>query len=161
MQRSCSSTTSGLIYCWEAQTLLKPGWKGNLAALDQSGVLEQWDGLLSTSVGFWRGAERGAGGKGWTLGAALLSSASLGVFDKLTLCTLSVGLSLSNTRSATLQLPGHSVLAGCQPGRTEGKEAQQLLLTSEAFFQLAKSLINPPIFPPAALFFGEDRKSVV
>lgn len=28
---------------------------------------------------------------------------------------------------------GHSVLAGCQPGHTEGKEAQQLLLTSEAF----------------------------
>lgn len=37
------------------QTLPKPGWKGNLAAQDQSGVLEQWDGLLSTSVGLWRG----------------------------------------------------------------------------------------------------------
>lgn len=45
------------------------------------------------------------------------ANASLGVFDKLTLCTLSVELSLSNTRSAALQLSVGvaEVFSGCYP----------------------------------------------
>lgn len=61
------------------------------------------------------------------------ADASLGVFDKLTLCTLSVELSLSNTRSAALQLPVGvaEVFAGALAwANGEGKEG---LLASEAF----------------------------
>lgn len=64
------------------------------------------------------------------------ANASLGVFDKLTLCTLSVGLSLSNTRSAALQLSvgDAEVFAGVPPwANREGKEGLKLPLTSEAF----------------------------
>ena len=64
------------------------------------------------------------------------ANASLGVFDKLTLCTLSVELSLSNTRSAALQLSVGvaEVFAGVPSwANGEGKEGLKLLLTSEAF----------------------------
>lgn len=63
------------------------------------------------------------------------ANASLGVFDKLTLCTLSVELSLSNTRSAALQLlvGVAEVFAGMPSwANGEGKEGLKLLLTSEA-----------------------------
>lgn len=42
----------------------------------------------------------------------------------------------------------------------EGKEAQQLLINCRGFFQLAKSIINPPIFPPPTRFFGWERTTL-
>lgn len=107
--------TSVLIYCWEGYPDRHFQNRGGRETWQHRNRQVFW----STGMGCWvprwvsgevpsleRKTPARAGGEGWTLGVALLSSASLGVFDKLTLCTLSVGLSLSNTRSATLQLPG-------------------------------------------------------
>lgn len=95
-----------------------------------------------------------AGGKGWTLSMALLSSASLGVFDKLTLCTLSVGLSLSNTRSATLQLPAVTVSSlDANLGTQRGKRSTAAVVNCRGFFQLAKSIINPSHISPSYMLF--------
>lgn len=97
-----------------------------------------------------------AGGKGWTLGMALLSSASLGVFDKLTLCTLSVGLSLSNTRSATLQLPAVTVSSlDANLGTQRGKRSTAAVINCRGFFQLAKTSLTLPYFPLLHAFLDE------
>lgn len=115
MQRSC---TSAQIYCWEGYPdRHSQNWGGRETWQHRISQVF-WNNGMGCSIPRWVSGEvpslerktlARAGGKGWTLGMALLSSASLGVFDKLTLCTLSVGLSLSNTRSATLQLPAVTV----------------------------------------------------
>lgn len=89
------------------------------------------------------------------------ANASLGVFDKLTLCTLSVELSLSNTRSAALQLSVGvaDVFAGVPSSwaNEKRKRRAETAVNFRGFIQLAKHIVIPPLFPSPRLFFGRER----
>lgn len=163
MQRSCTSTTSALICCWEGcPNRYFQNWGGRETW--QHRILQVfWNNWMGCSVPRWvsgempsleKKAPARAGGRVCSLGVALLSNASLGVFDKLTLCTLSVGLSLSNTRSATLQLLGSRWPRRMPAWAHRGKRSTAAVVNFTGFFQLAKSIIYPSIFPPPAFFFG-------
>lgn len=117
----------------------KAGWRENLRAQGQSPAV--------SDLGFQRGAghgeeEEGAGAL--SMWPRCSAGASLGVFDKLTLCTLSVELSLSNTRSAALQLSlaSRGPLLGASLCKGRGKRGTEV----SGLFQLAKAIVTPPVF---------------
>lgn len=142
------------------QALLKLGCKGNLTAWHQTGIQQ----VCSIPCHIY-GEDQNADAKApaqvkegvSSLGVQLCcsASASLGVFDKLTLCQTECQTQLVKyTQCCTAAVSRLTVFTEMLSWTNEkGKEGLNLLLTSETFSS-SQTVIIPPTFPPPTFFFG-------